>query len=1385
MKDISIVITGDISQLQSKLAAAKRTVTGAFDQMGSGVDLLNSKLGALGAGLSLAGIGALFKGVVDGIDGLNDLADAAGTSVAKVSALEDMAERTGTRFETVTSTLVKFNNVLNTADNGSATERALKAINLDAAELKKLDPADALHLTAQALARYADDGDKARLVQMLFGKSVAEVAPLLKDLAEKSELVGTVTGEQAAEAEKFNRQLFDLQKNAKDAGRALVSDLLPAVNEIFAAFRQGGLRAGLDKLGDELLGWSGNAQSKIIGSLEDDLKGLREQRSLLVKELDFFGAGDRLAAEIDAKTRSLENARAKYFKLTGGAAGGGRGAVNPAYVEPERPGVGVVGEKPVKAALSEYDKLIDKLSKEIPKATAEAEAAQMGYNKAQAEFIALARSPEWANFTPGQREAVAALYATKIASEQAADAAKAETKQIEEQVKARELLRAEMFAQVAAHEKTVVGLQESNQALADEIELIGLSEREQRAILQARAEAVILAKQATLAELERQDAITGTMSRQQIALRAEIELLTERNALEGRKFDRTEAARSTEEMVRGQMDMWQSVDRTAHDVFVDVAKNGMNAFERIGKTLEASVLDVLYQMTVRKWMINIGTSVFGAGFGAAANAATGGGAGGALSTAGGIGNMASLASGIGSFTTAGMLPTGIATALTGSTSSLAMGLSGAWGAGGGMLSTLNAGMSMLGSGSIMSGLGTLAGALGPIALGIAALAAIFGKKATPHAGAASTYSEAGGLVSNADIYRASGLADVRTYNAGVEQVTGNVAKAIGDTLNATARAFGKTAGYEITTAFADDKSKDGAWGSLIIKQMGEAVIDWRDTQTSKWAPKEFADGEAGSKEYLAEAAKSARDALVQAIGSVDWATGMLTGLGDTVSLESLAQTVQQINAAKAAFVGFGQYMPAFASLADSAVSKLVHASGGVDALAGNMSTFVAEFFTEEERLKVATDNVTAELAKLGYQMPRTRDEFKALLQAQLALGDAGADTAAKLLQLTGAVASVTQQSATATAQMQAEASDRRAFVKARREMQEAEQKVQLDAMEASKTAAAELFKSIQDHIKGIDDWLKGALLDTNSLLSPEGKVQEAQAQFDALYARAAGGDADAMGQLTSAASALRDVARDAYASSGAYGSIEMDLRARLAALEAGAFDPNRQRAPQPSGERPAGEALNLAEAMALTGLGPDAASLLTSLNRYDKSLIDSLSGMSQNDALQALLQANRGIALGTDGGANFYKETETGSGQEYLRIALANGSFASAGGGANAGNVYRMGLQLGLTDDEVRQGLGLMGKGAQADTEFWQSNWSEQSSAIGNWVKTSGQGQDTLVHLYELNQQMFQSYKEAVEAIRGSGSAQAQGQAQQIELLQSVDKRLADQAANTRMGAIA
>lgn len=117
--------------------------------------------------------------------------------------------------------------------------------------------------------------------------------------------------------------------------------------------------------------------------------------------------------------------------------------------------------------------------------------------------------------------------------------------------------------------------------------------------------------------------------------------------------------------------------------------------------------------------------------------------------------------------------------------------------------------------------------------------------------------------------------------------------------------------------------------------------------------------------------------------------------------------------------------------------------------------------------------------------------------------------------------------------------------------------------------------------------------------------------------------------------------------------------------------------------------------------------------------------------------------------------------------------------------MYKLGLQFGLTDEEVRKALAMTGNTKGANEDFWISNWNAQSNAINGWVNSSGQDADTSTFLYEQNQKIFNGYKEAADAVRGSGAAQAQGQVQQIELLQSIDKRLAEQSSDARMGAVA
>ena len=182
---LSIDIVAKLAQFDEQMGRMSRIAEKNAASVEQAMARVSSSIQTLGAGVSLAAVTGFVRGIIDGVDALNDLKAATGSSIENISALENIAGRTGTSFDTVGTALVKFNKALADSQPDNPISMALEKIGLSAAELKKDDPSEALRKTAVALAGYADDGDKARLMNALFGKSLREVGKFMKDLGEQ------------------------------------------------------------------------------------------------------------------------------------------------------------------------------------------------------------------------------------------------------------------------------------------------------------------------------------------------------------------------------------------------------------------------------------------------------------------------------------------------------------------------------------------------------------------------------------------------------------------------------------------------------------------------------------------------------------------------------------------------------------------------------------------------------------------------------------------------------------------------------------------------------------------------------------------------------------------------------------------------------------------------------------------------------------------------------------------------------------------------------------------------------------------------------------------------------------------------------------------------
>lgn len=494
-----------------RTAAAFASATKNLRSLGEQALSIDSVLAGLGVTLSAGAAFAWVKNVANGLDVLNDLKDATGASVENLSALEDVAIRTGTSFDTVGTSLTRFNGILKDAKPGTDADAALKALNLNIKELQSLDPAEALRQTAVALSGFADDGNKARLVQELFGKSVREVAPFLKDLAEQTRLVGKVTTEEAQAAEAFNKQIFSLQKNVQDLSRYLAGDLVTSLNAAGAAFRTGGLWEALKVL------YGGTDQFKSDKRLVDQVDTLMNLEKALS---DFRREGYAEDSRVIKNTLAQIAVVREQVKVTQGlreaATPYDRGAARLKRQGVLAPSVEFSGaskdkekaEAGPRAQANELEVYIRSLERTLEKtqelSAVETARLRIGESLSRTSSIVM------------QKQAMG--LAERIDAAKLAD----------EENKAREKNNAAAAAELDAMAKENDAIVASNQSLADQIEEMGLATAALQQLKLARLDATIAAERETLVgrqNMDGQEAYTAQIERRINLLLRERELL--------------------------------------------------------------------------------------------------------------------------------------------------------------------------------------------------------------------------------------------------------------------------------------------------------------------------------------------------------------------------------------------------------------------------------------------------------------------------------------------------------------------------------------------------------------------------------------------------------------------------------------------------------------------------------------------------------------------------------------------------------------------------------------------------------------------------------------------------------------------------------------------
>lgn len=210
---------------------------------------LTAEAGKIGAAIGtsvvtgVTAIGNLVKQSVDAADRIGELAEMTGVTTEEMSKLAYVAKLSATDSETLAASLSKLSRQM--AEAASGSESAAAGFDAMGISVKNSDgtlkgTTEVLAEVADKFASYQDGAAKSALAQEIFGKSGAQLIPLLNrgssgiaELAAEADKLGlTLSGSAANAAGEFNDRLDQLQAAKQGLGVQIAQRLLPTLNNL-------------------------------------------------------------------------------------------------------------------------------------------------------------------------------------------------------------------------------------------------------------------------------------------------------------------------------------------------------------------------------------------------------------------------------------------------------------------------------------------------------------------------------------------------------------------------------------------------------------------------------------------------------------------------------------------------------------------------------------------------------------------------------------------------------------------------------------------------------------------------------------------------------------------------------------------------------------------------------------------------------------------------------------------------------------------------------------------------------------------------------------------------------------------------------------------------
>lgn len=562
---------------------------------------------SLVAGVTVGGLLAFAEHVIDTTANLKDFSERTGASVEQLSIMQRVAQETGHAFEPAIDAIDKYARIV--GSGGEVTKRAEQAaanlgISIRDQTGRLKDGATVFREAAIAQTQYADGIEKAQNFQALFSKSAAELLPYMNDLAERGNRQALVTREQAERMDALQKSLKTSAASFQDFGRAILYEVEPAITAFAKAM--GDLRTEVFDTtksagASQLQSWAfsvATAFAYVIDSVVFIVKLLRTlagsfevvyadirvigQAVITLGKIWSKDAREQFKKELDARNAILAEANARYVDLWNYEGDATVKAVERsiAAVKEEQKGLmGPPDDRPRRrlSGITTDDKESKKLEEayqrikqQIDERTAalRAEAGATGELTENQKFLVKVLTDlgqGYIDLTPQREAAIRDMLAELGVMDAEAEAFKAFDKATKEYLETRDKQKKQADELVDRYRF--------------EVESVGLT-------------GDALAK------------LTAERELQRIGIS---QLSTDYDAYLSKLTDWAKLKEAADQHKK----TFDTIDRAANEAWLDIFDGAQDMATRLQNTLKRGLLQLLYELTIKKWLITIDAQLVG------------------------------------------------------------------------------------------------------------------------------------------------------------------------------------------------------------------------------------------------------------------------------------------------------------------------------------------------------------------------------------------------------------------------------------------------------------------------------------------------------------------------------------------------------------------------------------------------------------------------------------------------------------------------------------------------------------------------------------------------------------------------------------------------------